>query len=98
MNETLQGYQEFNVSDGAGALGTAYGYESTAPYLTPYLPGSSDALSSSQVIYVDSDVPGGPGTAGALPDGSVVSHDWTGQYFEDIYSAIPGAGPAAPTW
>ncbi len=93
VNETLQGYQEFNVSDSTGALGTAYGYESTAPYLTPYLPGSSDALSSSQVIYVDSDVPGGPGTAGALPDGSVVSTTWTGQYFEDIYSAIPGAGP-----
>jgi hypothetical protein len=97
INESLQGYEQFNVMDGSNDLGTVDAYEATSPYLTPYLPGSGDALTSSQVIYVDSQVPGAPDASspGALPDGSVVSTTWSfGHTFENIYAAIPGATPA----
>ena len=92
VNESIQGYQPFNVVDANGNTGTFYAYESTAPYLTPHLPTASEALVSSQVLYVDSGVANllgdSPGT-GALPDGSVISTITIfGGAFKNVYSAI----------
>jgi hypothetical protein len=89
-NESIQSYGEFNVLDSSGtSLGTFSGYESTAPYLTPNLADANSYIATSQVIYVDSAVPGG--TTGDLPDGSLISilHSFPG--IENVYTAIPGA-------
>jgi hypothetical protein len=90
VNESLQGYQKFNVVDANGERGTFFAYVSTAPYLTPYLATASEALASSQVLYVDSDIAnlmGDSPSPGALPDGSVISI-MSNSGFTNVYSAI----------
>ena len=53
VDESIQGYQKFNVVDANGnPAGTFYGYVSTNPYLAS----PSEASTSSQVIYVDSGI------------------------------------------
>ena len=83
VNQSIQGYQPFNVVDANGNTGTFYAYVSTRPYLgTPSV--------NNQVLYVDSGVANllgdSPG-AGALPDGSVISIQTLGA-FVNVYSAI----------
>lgn len=97
VNESIQGYQSFDVANGGTPLGTVYGYESTAPYLAPHID-INNSLVGSQVLYVDSGVANllgeTPGT-NPLPDGSVISTTWSGGgTLESVYSAIPGAGGA----
>jgi len=93
INQSIQGYQKFNFVDANGDTGTFYGYVSTAPYLTPYLP-TRERFASNQVIYVDSGVANllgdSPGP-GALPDGSVISTIRLGGPFVNVYSAIASA-------
>ena len=48
VNESIQGYQKFNVVDANGNTGTFYGYVSTAPYLTPHLPMPARHLSAAR--------------------------------------------------
>ena len=93
INESLQGYQAFDVlgNDSDDPLGHFYAYVSTAPYLTPHLDNINDAVVSSQVLYVSPDVPGYESPTGIAPvAGSVISttHSF-GRLFENIYSAIP---------
>lgn len=100
INESIQGYGLFNALDSSGANdGSFYAYSSTAPYLTPYLSDANSAIVSSQVLYVDSDVPGLHEIgANALPDGSIISITHSGGgAFEAVYSAIPGVGDAPDT-
>ena len=98
VNESLQGFGQFDVTENGTDLGTIDAYESTSPYLAPYLPvGTVAPISSdtSQVLYVDSQVPGAPSSAGALPDGSVISTVWSNDHtVENVYTAIPQANGA----
>jgi hypothetical protein len=82
-NESVQGYQQFGVTNDGGQVGSFDAYESTTPYLGPNL--------DKQVLYVTYDVPGsGDPTGTAPPDGSVFSTSWSlGGTVENIYSAIP---------
>ena len=53
MEESIQGYQKFNVVNADGnPAGTFYGYVTTNPYLAS----PSEASTSTQVIYVDSGI------------------------------------------
>ena len=102
VNGSVQGYQPFDIMQGGKDLGTVYGYESTSPYLAPNLPGGISAepgLSqvgpAGQVLYVDSQVPGG--SPGVLPDGSVIAtSSLAGTGYENVYSAIPSTTPGDP--
>lgn len=102
QNGAVQGYQHFDIMQGGKDLGTVYGYESTSPYLGPNLPGGINAEpglsqvgTASQVLYVDSDVPGG--SSGVLPNGSVIA-TWPldGTAYENVYSAIPSPTSGDP--
>jgi hypothetical protein len=92
INESLQGYQLFNAVDSDGSTdGTFYGYESTSPYLGPYVLTSESDEVSSQVLYVSPDAPGyTPPTGAAPPADSIISttYSFDGE-FEHVYSAIP---------
>jgi hypothetical protein len=92
INESLQGYQMFNVVDSGGSTdGTFDGYESTSPYLGPYVSASDPNEVSSQVLYVSPDVPGYADLTGvAPPAGSIIGATYSfGGEFEHVYSAIP---------
>ncbi len=97
VNETVQGYQQFDTVDANGNPGTLYAYVSTAPYLGPRLPNADSEFSSSQVLYVDSgiaDLLGHSPSTGALPDGTVISRTSSfGGTFVNVYSAIPSTTP-----
>ena len=92
VNESIQGYQKFNVVDANGNPGTFYAYVTTAPYLAS----PSDHLPAARYLYVDSGIANllgeSPGT-GALPDGSVISMSSSGGSFVNVYSAIAGDDP-----
>jgi hypothetical protein len=95
VNESVQGYGQFNVLDSHNdPLGSFDAYESTAPYLA----NANDAIVSSQVLYVDSGIQsllpdGTDPVTNYLPDGSVISITHSGGgTLENIYSAIPGTG------
>lgn len=93
VNESLQGYQAFDVlgNDSDDPVGHFSAYVSTAPYLTPHLDNINDAVVSSQVLYVSPDVPGYDDPTGIAPvAGSVISTTRSfGGLFENVYSAIP---------
>ena len=93
VNESVQGYQKFDVYDGDTVTGSFYAYVSTASYRTPYLFGSKDK--SSQVLYVDSSIGklfGDEPSTAFLPDGSVISTYSIGT-LRNVYQAIPGNDP-----
>jgi hypothetical protein len=97
VNESLQGYGEFNVLSSTGSPeGSFYAYESTAPYLTPNLENADYTGFASRVLYVDSNIQSLLGAqapdASYLPDGSVVSTSYFGTGAETLYTAIPGTG------
>jgi hypothetical protein len=101
VNESIQGYQLFNVygSDLNTSVGTFYAYESTAPYLTPYVSSPNYAFLNSEVLYISPDAPGYTAPAGTAPTaGSLISisHSVGGE-FENIYSAIPSGGTETVT-
>ncbi|MGA9489486.1 MAG: hypothetical protein WBV80_04435 [Mycobacterium sp.] len=89
INESLEGYQQFDVVDSDGNTdGTMYAYESTSPYLSTL---SDPDLVNSQVLYVSTDVPGHTDPSGvAPPAGSIISTTTSfGGEVQHIYSAIP---------
>ncbi len=93
INESLQGYQAFDVlsDESDDPVGHFTAYVSTASFLTPHLDNINDAVVSSQVLYVSPDVPGYDDPTGIAPAaGSVISttHSFGG-LFTNIYSAIP---------
>ncbi len=97
VNESVQGYQKFDVYDGDTITGSFYAYVSTASYRTPYLFGSKEK--SSQVLYVDSNIGelfGDESSTAFLPDGSVISTYSIGT-LRNVYQAIPGNDPNSGT-
>src|ERR1700742_3837863 len=93
INESLQGYQDFDVlSDGSDdPVGHFTAYVSTASFLTPHLDSANDAIVSSQVLYVSPDVPGYEDPTGIAPAaGSVISITHSlGGLFTFVYTAVP---------
>ena len=92
INESLQGYQLFDVVGSGGAQdGTFYAYESTAPYLSPYLSTADSNLVGSQVLYVSPDAPGYTDPSGiAPPAGTIISTTTSfGGEVQHIYAAVP---------
>ena len=96
VNESIQGYQKFNLVDENGDVAdTFYAYVSTAPYRTPYLSTAGQSGASSQVLYVDSGIAellGESPGAGLITDGSVISTYSNGS-LRNVYSAIAGDDP-----
>ncbi|HEY7052785.1 MAG TPA: hypothetical protein VH496_11750 [Mycobacterium sp.] len=93
VNESIQGYQKFNVEIDGVQQDPIYAYVSTSPYRSIYL--ADQKVARSQVLYVDSGIASllgeSPSTA-TLPDGTVISTYFNGVN-RNVYVAIPGDDP-----